>query len=87
MATFTQRNIGIRRMIKPIFGQFATPQYRNYERNGGQLYLVVRPQLQWAGVTYTRGQTINYDSAGGTKYSNDALMEIYFNQGWVDPAS
>jgi hypothetical protein len=87
MASNTQTNIGVRRLIKPLFGQFATPQFRNYEPHGGQLYLVVRPSLQWAGTTYARGATIPYDASFGTRYSNDALMEIVFNQAWVDPAS
>ncbi len=81
MATNTSVNIGVRRMIYSL----ATPEYRNFEPKGGQLYSVVRPQLQYAGTVYNRGDTIPYDA--GSQYSDDALMEIWFNQGWVDPAS
>ena len=83
MATNTKSNIGVRRMIYSL----SPPQYRNYEPKGGQLYNAVQHDLEYAGVTYQKGQTIPFDGGGGTHYSNDSLMEVYFNAGVIDPAS
>jgi hypothetical protein len=83
MATNTAINVGVRRMIRSL----PTPQYRNYEPKGGQLYNAVQDNLEYAGVTYQKGQTIPYDGGGGTYYCNDALMEVYFNAEMIDPAS
>jgi len=82
MATNTASNIGVRRMIRSL----ATPQYRNYEPKGGQLYNAVQT-VWYAGVTYVKGQQIPFDGGGGTYYKNDALLEVYFNAGMIDPAS
>lgn len=81
--TNTQANIGVRRMIYSL----ATPEHRNYEIKGGQLYKAVRPNLEYKGTVYNPGTTIPYDGPGGTSYSDDALMESYFNSGWIDPIS
>lgn len=82
MATNTQINVGVRRMIYSL----AVPAFRNYEPKGGQTYNSMRLNLEYMGVLYQVGQTIPYDSSG-TSYSNDALMERYFNAGWIDPSS
>jgi hypothetical protein len=78
----TTANIGIRRMITSL----SPPQYRNCEVNGSQLYKVVRagPYL-YQTTTYTQGQTVAYDAAGGTKYGNMPQIERDFNSGWLDP--
>jgi hypothetical protein len=83
MATNTKSNIGIRRMIYSL----PTPEHRNYEPKGGQLYKALRGRLEYKGTVYNAGDTIPYDATGGTVYSDDALMEIYFNQAWIDPVS
>jgi hypothetical protein len=83
MASNTDINIGIRRMIYSL----ATPEYRNYEPQGGQLYAAVRVNLEYQGTTYNPGDTIPYDNEDESAYTDDALMEMYFNQGWVDPVS
>lgn len=77
----TDSNVGIRRMIYSL----ADPEYRNYEPEGGQLYLAVRDNLEYQGVTYNSGDTIPFDE--DARYSDDYLMEEYFNQGWIDPAT
>jgi hypothetical protein len=77
--TNTALNIGVRRMIYSL----PTPEYRNYEAKGGQLYLAVQSNLEYAGNIYTVGETIPFDGAG--VYANDALMEVYFNAGMIDP--
>lgn len=33
---------------------------------------------------YETGDVIPFDGEDGT-YSDPALLEIYFNQGWIDP--
>lgn len=81
MATNTFLNIGVRRMIYSL----ASPEHRNYEPQGGQLYKAVLPGLEYAGNTYNARDTIPYDGDG--VYTNDALMEVYFNQAWIDPVS
>jgi hypothetical protein len=61
------------------------PQYRNFEPKGQQLYKALRDNLEYKGVTYRVGQTIPYDASG--KYSDDQLVERYFNAGEVDPVN
>ena len=76
------RNVGVRRVI----GSLATPQRRNFEPNGTQKYMVVRgASYTHAGNIYAKGQTIAYDAAGGTQYSNLARLERDFNRGVLDP--
>ena len=71
-------NVGIRRMI----GSLATPQYRSFEINGAQKYQVARAvSYSHAGNSYAKGQTIAYDAAGGTAYSNTARLARDFNRG------
>jgi hypothetical protein len=70
----------------------ATPQYRNFEVNGTQPYLVAVSftapyTYTYAGVAYAKGATIPYDAAGATKYSNDAQLRQDFNSGLLDPAN
>ena len=60
-------------------------EYRNYEPHGGQLYKTNRA-LEYEGTTYADGDTIPFNNGGGTAYTNDYLMEIFFNAGMVDPA-
>lgn len=81
--TNTQANIGIRRLVCSL----ATPAYRNFEPNGGQLYKVMRPVYEYAGTTYHAGDVIPFDGGGGTYYTNDAQIERDFNSGDLDPAS
>jgi hypothetical protein len=81
MALNSDINVGIRRFI---YG--AINEYRNFEPQGGQLYRCNR-QLEYSGVVYADGDTIPFDNPGGDAYSNDALMEVYFNAGLIDPAS
>ncbi len=81
--TNTAANIGIRRMIYSL----PAPQYRNYEPNGGQLYKAMQANLAYRGSVYNPGTTIPFDGGGGTYYSDDALMEVFFNAGMVDPTS
>ena len=83
MATNTTNNIGVRRLIYSL----PTPEHRNYEPKGGQIYKAVRSHLEYQGTIYNFDDTIPYDALGGTVYSDDALMEMYFNQGWIDPVS
>ena len=77
--THTQANIGVRRMIYSL----AAPEHRNYEPKGGQLYKAVQDRLQYGGTVYRSGDTIPFDA--GSQYSDDALMEVYFNAAMVDP--
>jgi hypothetical protein len=81
--TNTAIGIGVRRMIYSL----ATPQYRNYDPHGGQLYNAVRSTYEYQGVIYDAGQTIPFDGGGGTFYTNDAQLERDFNAGLIDPAS
>jgi hypothetical protein len=77
-------NIGVRRMIYSL----ATPEYRNFEANGTQTYLVAvgaPVSYVYAGVVYAKGATIPYDAAG--KYSNPGQLECDFNAGWIDPSN
>ena len=83
MATNTSMNIGIRRYNE--YGYF------NYEPKGGADYTSARENLDWGGTLYDIGDAISYDakltsqSAQNDCYSDDALMEVYFNNGWVVP--
>jgi hypothetical protein len=79
----SQVNIGIRRMITSL----ATPQYRNFEVNGTQTYAVMASTYSYAGTVYTVGQTIPYDAAVATKYSDPATLERDFNAGVLNPSS
>lgn len=77
----SKRNVGIRRFV-PSFG------YRNFEPNGTQTYTVATSKgYSHAGVSYTKGQTIAYDAAGGTAYSNINRLERDYNRGAIDPSS
>jgi hypothetical protein len=60
------------------------PEHRNYENAGGQLYKAVR-KLEFGGQAFDPGTTLPFDGAGGTAYSDDYRMMIFFEQGWVDP--
>jgi len=75
--TNTEINIGIRHNFGSDLGE------RNYESGGGQLYSSVMNALEYEGVIYTAGQTIPYDA--DDHYGNEALMEMYFNAGWLTP--
>lgn len=85
MATNTAMNIGVRR-------NFSTLGDRNYEPLGGAQYTSNRDGLELGGVTYDTGETIEFDdSASGSspydRYSDDALMERYFNEGLITPTT
>lgn len=82
MATNTSNNVGIRRLIYSL----PVPAYRNFEPAGGALYVAVRA-VDYAGTRYAPGTTIPFDAAGGTRYTNDDLMERFFNSGDVDPVA
>ena len=79
----SQNNVGIRRVIASL----ATPQFRNFEANGSQLYVVMDSRgHDHGGTHYAKGATVAYDDAGGTKYTNYPVMEREFNKGMLDPA-
>jgi hypothetical protein len=80
----TKANVGIRRFIYST----TPPGYRNFEPNGTQTYTVVASHgYSHAGTSYTKGQTIAYDAAGGTKYGNINRLERDFNRGALDPSN
>jgi hypothetical protein len=80
----TKRNVGIRRLITSV----ATPQYRNFEPNGAQTYVVMSSKGHThGGTTYTQGQTIPYDAAGSTLYTDYPRMEREFNRNGLDPSN
>jgi hypothetical protein len=64
MATATELNLGIRRMIYSL----STPEFRNFERSG-QSYKCVRDKYEYQGTVYNAGDVIPYDVAG-TSYGN-----------------
>jgi len=83
----TKSNIGIRRFIYSL----PTPEYRNFEVNGTQLYKVMCGAplptggvfYQYSNQNYLQFQTVVYD--GGTFYKNPAQIERDFSRGWLDP--
>jgi hypothetical protein len=80
----TRSDIGVRRMIS----QVTPPQYRNFEPNGTQTYIANASHGYWhGGVTYAMGQTIPYDAAGGTLYTDSPTMERDFNARLIYPSS
>jgi hypothetical protein len=80
----TKRNVGIRRLITSV----SPAQYRNFEPNGTQTYVVMASKGHThGGTTYTQGQTIPYDLATGTLYSDYPRMEREFNRRGLDPSN
>jgi hypothetical protein len=80
----SKTNVGIRRFIYTT----TPPGYRNFEPNGTQTYVVTSSHgYVHAGNAYAKGQTIAYDAAGGTLYSNLARLERSFNGHLIDPSS
>jgi hypothetical protein len=78
--TNTEMNIGIRR-------NFTTLGDRNYEPLGGAQYESATEDLEYLGTKYDSGVTIPFDAGGppADRYSDDALMERYFNAGLITP--
>jgi hypothetical protein len=74
----TAINVGIRH-------DFATLGARNYEPKGGAAYLSNRDNLEYKGSLYDVGDAIPFD--GTLCYTDDALMEMYFNSGWLTPTT
>jgi hypothetical protein len=78
----TKSNVGIRRVVASL----TPPQERCFEVNGTQVYVVMSAQsYSHAGNSYTKGASIPYDAAAGTKYSNAARLERDFVRGVLDP--
>ena len=67
----------------------AGPGYRCYEPNGGALYKSNRDLLDYRGTNYAWGVSIPFDVTASSphRYSDDRLMERYFEAGMVKPLS
>lgn len=77
MATNTATNVGVR-------VECGSLGMRNYEPAGsGQQYESARENLEYGGTQYDVGDEIPFD--GSSCYTDDALMERYFNAGWLTP--
>lgn len=82
MATNTEMNVGVRR-------NFTTLGDRNYEPLGGAQYRSNIEDLEYMGTKYDTDALIPFDAGGppADRYSDDALMERYFNAGMIYPTT
>lgn len=85
MATNTATNIGIRQN----FGGSISAD-RNFEDDGTVQYKCNHEGLCFLGTTYSVGDSLPFDAGGSPNtYTTAALGELllFWNQGWLTPAS